>query len=121
MKYEYYASCSIGTSSARYCNGFHVRLALGPSLGDAAILCNLNIYVSCKASTIAFMKMMLALRHEILVRLHVALGPNLEMLQNATMHDFFLVSLALRPLHEYAVMLRIYENMFLGFPQCHQL
>ena len=36
-------------------------------------------YVSCKASTIAFPGNA-ALRDEILVRLHVALGPTLEML-----------------------------------------
>ena len=75
-----------------------VRLALGPSLGDAAILCNINTsgytcmvymiymymvymycfgyYVSCTASTIA-LQVNAALSDELLVRLHVALGPTL--------------------------------------------
>ena len=60
---------------------------------DAAILCNINTsgyicmvymycfeyYGSCKASTIAFPDNG-ALSDEFLVRIHVALGPTLEML-----------------------------------------
>ena len=77
--------------STRCCNGFRVRLALGLSFGDAAILCDINTsgytcmvycfgyYVSCKASTIAFPDNA-ALSDEFLVRIHVALGPTLEML-----------------------------------------
>ena len=73
--------------------GFFVRLALGPFLENAAILCNINTsgytcmvyiycfgyYVSCKTSTIAFPDNA-ALSDEFLVRLHVAIGPTLEML-----------------------------------------
>ena len=72
-RYELHVSVSKGTLSTRCCNGFLVRLALGPSFGDAAILCNINtsgytcmvymyccgIIFFCKASTIAFLKMLL--------------------------------------------------------------
>ena len=93
MRYELYVSLSTVTLSTRCCNGFLVRLALGPTLGDAAILCNISIseytcmvymycfgyYVSCKASSIAFPDNA-ALSDEFLVRLHVGLGPTLNML-----------------------------------------
>ena len=89
MRYELHVSLSTGTLSTRCCNGFLVMLALGPSFGDAAILCNINTcmvyiycfgyYVSCKASTISFHDNA-ALSDEFLVRIHVALGPTLEML-----------------------------------------
>ena len=63
---------------------------LRPSLGDAAILCNINTsgYIlcnintfgyTCKASNIAFPDNA-ALSDEFLVRLHVGLGPTLKML-----------------------------------------
>ena len=103
MRYELYVCVSTGTLSTRCCNGFLVRLALGPSIGDAAILCNISTseyilcnintseytcmvymycfgyYVSCKASSIAFPDNA-ALSDEFLVRLHVGLGPTLKML-----------------------------------------
>ena len=86
MRYDVYVSLSTGTLSTRCCNGFLVRLALGPSFGDAAILCDINIsgytcmvymycfgyYVSCKASTIAFPDIA-AVSDEFLVRIHVIL------------------------------------------------
>ena len=70
---EIYVSLSTGTLSTRCCNGFLVRLALGPSLGDTAIRCDINTsgytcmvymyccgyYVFCKASTIDFQIMLL--------------------------------------------------------------
>ena len=84
MRYEFYVSLSTGTLSTRCCNEFLVRLALGPSFGDAAILCNINTsgytcmvymcsfgyYVSCKASIIAFPDNA-AVSDEFLVRIHV--------------------------------------------------
>ena len=90
MRYGFYVSLSTGTLSTRCCNGFLVRLALRLSLGDAAILCNINTsgYIlcnintsgyTCKASTIAFPDNA-ALSDEFLVRLHVGLGPTLKML-----------------------------------------
>ena len=93
MRYELYVSLSTGTLSTRCCNGVLVRLALGLSLGDAPILCNINTsgytcmvymycfgyYVFCRAITIAFPDNA-ALSDEFLVRLQVAQGSTLEML-----------------------------------------
>ena len=41
-------------------------------------------------------------------------------MQDASVHDEFLVRLTLRPSLEDAVMLCIYEIMFLSFPQYHR-
>ena len=91
--YEVELYVSLSTFLREAAMGFLVMLALGPSLGDAAILCNINTfgyicmvymycfgyYVSCKTSTIAFPNNA-ALSDEFLVRIHVALVPTMEML-----------------------------------------